>query len=206
MASTALSVPMWRSMLLVTPIAAAAFMAAGCGSHVAATEASRSLARAVPPHVGPYAASLAFAACLRRHGVPHPDPDRRGDFHLTPSDEARLRKVGSKKHEAAEKACFHLLKRTVSLKPLSSEARQAALGPLRDLKRCLEARGYEVGKPMVRNMSRGRAMFGFDEAGPPPGSARARTRLQAAQRTCERQTSFAARIDAIVKADRGEDR
>jgi hypothetical protein len=199
---------MWRSLLLVMPIAAAALLAAGCagGSRVGATDASRSLARAVPPHVGPYAAALAFAACLRAHGVPHPDPDGRGDFHLTPSDEARLRKVGSKKHEAAEKACFHLLKGTVSLKPLSREARRAALEPLRDLKRCLEARGFKVGKPLVRNMSRGRAMFGFDEARPPPASARARTRLRAAQHACEKQTSFAARIDAIVKADRGEDR
>lgn len=199
---------MWRSLLLVMPIAAAALLAAGCagGSRVGATDASRSLARAVPPQVGPHAAALAFAACLRAHGVPHPDPDRRGDFHLTPSDEARLRKVGSKKHEAAEKACSHLLKGTVSLKPLSREARRAALEPLRDLKRCLEGRGYEIGKPTVKNMGRGRAMFGFDAAGPPPASAGARARLQAAQRACERQTSFEARIDAIVKADRGEDR
>ena len=42
--------------MLVTPVAAAA---------------------TAPPSHDPYTASLAYAKCMRAHGVPHPDPDRR---------------------------------------------------------------------------------------------------------------------------------
>lgn len=198
---------MRRVILLAASVVAAAVLAAGCGggSRASATQANDALASAPAPRINPYKASLAFARCMRAHGVPHPDPDRNGDFHLTPAGEARMRTAGPKKHEAAEKACFHLLKGTVSTQPLSRQARQAAIGPLSDLKRCLHGHGYEVGKPLVRNMSRGRAMFGFERAAA-PRSAEARARLQAAQQICEKQTKLAARLDAIIKADRGEDR
>ena len=106
-------------------------------------------------------------------------------------------------HEAAEKACFHLLKGVVSTAPLSAGAIRAALVPLRELKRCLHTFGYDVGKPTVRNLSRGRAMFGFDRATRPATSA-GRERLASAQHTCEKKVKLAQRIDAIVKADRGE--
>jgi hypothetical protein len=134
----------------------------------------------------------------RAHGVAHPNPDRNGDFHLTPKQERAMRASATpKEHDAAEKACFHLLKGVVSTQPLSRGAMRAALTPLRDLKRCLEGHGYRVGKPTVRNMSRGRAFFGFDHVTKPapPG----------VQHACERKVGLAQRIDAIVKADRGED-
>src|SRR5438876_8005317 len=106
-----------------------------------------------------YEASLAYARCMRARGIAHPNPDANGDFHLTPAQERRMRASSTpKEHEAADKACFRYLKGTVSTKPLSKAARKAALAPLRDLKRCLHGLGYEVGRPMVRNMSRGRAM------------------------------------------------
>ena len=57
---------------------------------------------------------------------------------------------------------------------------------------------------MVRNMSRGRAMFGFDRAPQPAPTGKALQRLQAAQHTCEQRVHLSQRIDAIVKADRGE--
>jgi hypothetical protein len=150
----------------------------------------------------PYRASLAFAGCMRRHGVVHPNPDPSGDFHLTPAQEQRMRASATPaEHEAAEQACFHYLKGTVDTKPLSAAARRAALAPLRDLKRCLAGFGYHVGDPIVRNMPRGRAMFGFTTAAPSVGKA-ARARLQKTQYTCEARVHLAKRIDAIVKADR----
>jgi hypothetical protein len=133
---------------------------------------------------------------MREHGVAHPGPDRSGDFHLTPKQEQRMRGSATpKERDAAEKACFHLLKGTVSTKPLSNAARRAALGPLRDLKSCLAERGYHVGKPIVKGMSRGRAMFGFDRATPTP---------PAVQHACERKVHLAKRIDQIIRIDRAE--
>jgi len=175
---------------------------AGCGGserHPAAP------AKPTAPQSRSYLASVRYARCMRAHGVAHPEPDKNGDFHLTPAQERRMRASASRKQiQAADKECFRYLKGVVSTKPLSKAAIRAALVPLRDLKKCLAGFGYEVGNPMVRNMSRGRAMFGFDRAAPPPATARARKKLQAAQHTCEAKVHLAARIDAIVKADRGE--
>jgi hypothetical protein len=178
----------------------AVLLAAACGStsaHVSA-KAPPTTPVAGAPHIDPYKASLAFARCMRAHGVVHPNPDRNGDFHLTPKQERAMRASATPaQHEAAEKACFHLLKGVFSTKPLSKGAMRAALEPLRELKRCLESHGVSVGKPTVRNLSRGRAMFGFDSAGNQPAKP-------AIQHLCEKKVKLAQRIDAIVKADRGE--
>jgi hypothetical protein len=148
-----------------------------------------------------YKASLAYAQCMRAHGVPQPNPDLSGDIHLTPADERRMRAVGHAKVQAADKLCFNLhLKGVVSTKPLSAFAIAQAIEVLRDLKACMRTFGYVEGKPVVRNMSRGRAMFGFDRAaaGGPTGAPFVR-----AQHTCEERVQMARRIDAIIKADRG---
>jgi hypothetical protein len=184
-------------------------VAAGCGgSHAAepppATPAPGSLAAPVP-HLNPYKAAVAYARCMRARGVPHPDPDANGDFHLTPAQDKAMQSVPRKQHEAADAACFHLLKGTVSTQPLSRGARQAALVPLGAVRQCMLGFGYRLGKPIVKNMSRGRAMFGFQYA-PQPKSAKAREKIQGAQHTCEKRVKLAAKIDAIIKADRGENR
>jgi hypothetical protein len=143
---------------------------------------------------------------MRARGVAHPNPDRSGDFHLTPAQERAMRASATpKEHAAAEKACFHLLKGVVSTAPLSAGAMRAALAPLREVKRCLHAYGYDVGKPTVKNLSRGRAFFGFERAARPATDA-GRARLESAQHACEKRAKLAQRIDAIVKADRGEGR
>ena len=54
----------------------------------------------------------------------------------------------------------------MSTKPLSQAAQKAALAPLGDLKRCLAKHGYDVGKPIVKIMSRGRAA-GWGRTGAP---------------------------------------
>jgi hypothetical protein len=179
---------------------------AGCGG------SSRSASHPKPlppaPHAGAaYKASVAYAACLRRHGLDHPDPDASGDFHLTPAQEARLKASAPLDvRQQADKDCFHLLKGTVSVKPLSKAAMRAALVPLRDLKRCLHGFGIDVGKPTVENLPRGRAMFGFDSAGAPGGTKAERAQKQRTQHTCEKRVRLAQRIDEIIKIDRGENR
>ncbi|HZR95587.1 MAG TPA: hypothetical protein VFA56_07820 [Gaiellaceae bacterium] len=179
---------------------------AGCAGTTTSTQATP---KPLPPapRLDPHAAAVAYARCMRAHGIPHPDPDANGDFRLTPAEERKMRAAATpKEHEAADAACFRHLKGTVSTQPLSAGAKRAALVPLRELKRCLHAAGYEVGKPIVKNLSRGRAMFGFDDAGGRPAGAAARQRRYRAQIACEKKVRLAQRIDEIIKIDRGENR
>ena len=183
-------------------------VAAGCGGTQKAAPPAPAHAASLAgpaPHIDPYKAAVAYARCMRAHGIPHPDPDANGDFHLTPAQDKAMHAATSRQHEAADKACFHLLNGTVGTKPLSEGARRAALVPLGEVRQCMRGFGYRLGPPIVKNMSRGRAMFGFQYA-PTPTSAKERARIQGAQHTCERRVRLAAKIDAIVKADRGEDR
>jgi hypothetical protein len=148
-----------------------------------------------------YRASLAYTQCMRAHGVPQPNPDHTGNIHLTPADEAALRKIGRTKVQATDKLCFDLhLKGVVSTKPLSAYAQSQALVVLRELKGCLKSYGFTVGKPLVHNLTRGRAFFGF-EPSPPPSKAD-KQRLINSEHTCEKRLQMDKRIDAIVKADR----
>jgi hypothetical protein len=156
-----------------------------------------SLAAAEPtPSRDPYRAARAFAACMRSHGVPHPDPDRRGDFHLTPAEEKRLQAVGHAEVEAATTACFRFLKPVVSTKPLSAEAKARAKKVLEQVRVCMRGLGFRLGTPVVENLTLGRAFFGFSP-GDRPSKAMSR-----ADRICERRVQLAKKIDAIVAADR----
>jgi hypothetical protein len=147
-----------------------------------------------------HGASLAYAQCMRAHGVPQPNPDPNGDIRLTPADERRMRAVGRAKVQAADALCFDRhLKGVVSTKPLSPLAQARAIDVLRELAACMKTFGYVEGEPIVRNLTRGRAFFGFDA--PPRGPRGAA--LARAQRRCERRVQLARRIDEIVKADRG---
>jgi hypothetical protein len=150
------------------------------------------------PSTDPYLASLAYAKCLRAHGVPHPNPDRHGDFHLTPADEQRLRSVGRGARRAADDACFHYLQ-GLNLSPLSSKAIAKAKLVLTELRSCLQEKGYTVGAPTVRNLGRGRAFFGFSSV---PNQPPLSPQLLRAQHACERRVDLDARLDKIIKADR----
>jgi hypothetical protein len=140
---------------------------------------------------------------MRQHGVPHPNPDRGGNFHLTPHDEQLMRRAGSRKHEAAEKGCFHYLKPVVSTKPLSSHAKALAATALRGFSQCMRARGYDFFRdPVVRNTSRGRAFFGFQKADPRAKKVQRSERYLNARTACERKLN--AKLDVIIADDRGE--
>jgi hypothetical protein len=192
-------------MKTVILCAGAVLALASCGATARQTTRPATTRVEGAPHIDPYRAAVAYAQCMRERGVAHPNPDANGDFHLTPAQERRMRASASPaQHEAGDKACFHFLAGTASEQPLSAAAKSAALVPLREVRSCLRGYGYTVGKPTVRNMSRGRAMFGFETAPPRPATAKARQQLQSAQHTCETRVKLAARIDAIVKADRGE--
>ena len=140
---------------------------------------------------------MALLASVWAVGLPR-TPD---DIHLTRAQEARMRAVGRARVQAADRTCFDAhLKGVVSTKPLSAYAIGRAISVLKELSACMKSFGYTEGRPVVRNMSEGRAFFGFDAPahGGPPGWPQAR-----AQRTCEQRVQMAHKLDAIVKADRG---
>ena len=153
------------------------------------------------PSPDPHTASLAYAKCLRAHGVPHPLPDAKGNFSLTPAEEQRLRSVPRKTRKAAENACFHYLK-GLSLKPLSPQALARATAVVAELGRCIRGHGFTVGEPEVKNLSRGRAFFGFKAAPRPAHGSAQQELLVHVQRACEKQVDMAARISKIIDEDR----
>jgi hypothetical protein len=194
-----------RLSLATAVVAIFGSLAVGCdnGSPPARPSADRTDRIASTRVVDPYKASLSFARCMRRHGVPHPDPDRGDNFHLTARDERLMRRAGPRKHEAAEKACFHYLKPVVSTKPLSLHAKALAARALRGFSRCMRARGYDFyGDPVVRNLSRGRAFLGFKKTNPRIMSAQRTERFLRARTSCERVLN--SKLEDIIATDRGE--
>jgi hypothetical protein len=172
-------------------------VAASCGDAKRSSHVTVSARSAPAPSTNPYKAGLAYAACMRAHGVPHPNPDREGDFHLTPAQERRLKAAGHAKVEAATRACFKYLRPVVSTKPLSAKAKAQAVKVLEQLRTCVRKLGFELGAPVVKDMTLGRAFFGFL-----PGESRPSTAMTRAEHTCERRVQLAKKIDAIIAADR----
>ena len=136
----------------------------------------------------------------RAHGVPHPLPDAKGDFSLTPAEEQRLQSVPRKTRKAAETACFHYLK-ALNLKPLSPWALARATAVVAELGRCIRSHGLTVGKPEVKNLSRGRAFFGFKTPPRPAYGSAQQKLLVTVQHACEKQVDMAARISKIIDQD-----
>ena len=157
-----------------------------------------------PPSKDPHVASLRYARCMRQHGVPHPDPDRRGDFNLTATDEQRLRAVPPRTRAAADDACFHHLQ-GLNLRPLSRHAIGLADKVVADLGRCIRSYGFRTGRPEVRNLGRGRAFFGFTEVPELDAgywrSAAGRRHIRA-MHICEQRVDMAKRLSRIIADDR----
>ena len=168
-------------------------LAAGCGG-IKTAQHTTTAAKPTPPTKA-YLAAVRYAQCMRARGLPFPLPNAAGDFHLSYRRERALKAAATQRERnAADAACVHLLEGTVSTKPLSKNAQRQALEPLRALKACLESHGYEVGTPIVRLMSRGRAMFGFT-----PTQSRIPPDVQ---HRCENEVKLPRKLDAIIKADR----
>src|SRR3954462_6554499 len=124
---------------------------------VAAAALAAGAADAASPSGDPYQASVANRKCMRANGGPEPMPDRRGDIHLTLAQERRLRAVGKKNVDAADRICFRNLRAAFSTKPLSATAIAQAKVVLGQLKGCVDRFGFTMGTPKVKNMSEGRA-------------------------------------------------
>jgi hypothetical protein len=116
---------------------------------------------------------------------------------LTAADERRLRAVPKRRREAATRACFHTLE-GLDMRPLSRQGQARALAVLRELRRCIQRRGYVVGEPIVRNLDMGRMMFGFERS-PPPAS---RAHFAHDEHACEQQVHLARKISQIIDQDR----
>jgi len=168
-------------------------LATGCGGTKSAQH-NATAAKPEPPTKA-HLAAVRYTQCMRAHGLPFPMPNAAGDFHLSYRRERALKAAATQQERnAADAACFHFLKGTVSTKPLSANAQRQALQPLRALKSCLESHGYQVGTPIVRLLSRGRAMFGF---------TRTQSRIPTdVQHRCENEVKLPQKLDAIIKADR----
>jgi len=155
-----------------------ALLAAACGgspgSHVAqlgptTTTTASSPSSTTSAQSAQLGAALAFARCMRSHGVANfPDPDPQGDF---PPFHTGVSKQTS---SAADDACKHLLSRGGTATP---QQRQEKLAFGVKVAECLRGHGF----PDFPDPSR---------LGPqslPPGIDPSSPRFQAAETTCEKQ-------------------
>ena len=92
----------------------------------------------------------------------------------------------------------------VSTKPLSAHAKAQARGALRSFAGCMKSRGYDFfeSPPVVKNLSRGRAFFGFERADPRAAKVQKSPRLLRERTACEQKLN--AKLDAINATDRDE--
>jgi hypothetical protein len=92
----------------VLTVIAAALLTAACGSSPSSTASAASPGTGASPGGGAgYASELAFARCVRSHGIPNfPDPDSTGHFN---KDTLRALGVSDSRLRAAEDPCQNLL-------------------------------------------------------------------------------------------------
>jgi hypothetical protein len=198
-----LSSPTKRVSMVVTLVTLLAALAAACSSSALASHSDVRRPASSPPSSDPFVASLAYARCMRRYGVPQPDPDKNGDFHLTAAQERRLLRVSPATRKSAQEACFPLLK-GLNLKPLSRQALARANRVIAELGQCMRDRGHKVGVPNAKNLGHGTASFGFSHVERPKGywASTAGKRYVKDLDTCMEQIHFAAKLTRIIKADR----
>jgi len=205
-----------KRVLLAGVAAATLASLVGCGggsssSHVASlpvtTTGGAAVAQAPKPFhptKDPYTASVQYVNCMRDHGVDLPDPDSKGDIRLTPADEKRIGPPGPKSNRA-DAACFHFLRGAVNTSPLSDQARSRMADVMLQFSRCMRKRGWELGDPVVQNMSRGRVRLFFPNVSlearqaAAPSSA-SHMRYMSDQAKCER--GQAARLDKAIGNER----
>ena len=112
--------PRWAPALAA--LALMGLLATACGG-------GPSHARARGP--SPVEAALAYARCMRAHGVPDfPDPDSNGQFHVDPPNSASRSQV-----MAANHACQHLLQAA------DAARHQHMFGQLVQYAQCMRAHG-----------------------------------------------------------------
>lgn len=122
--------------IMAATLAAAALLVAACSS-------------TTTPGAGLtyYQKTLAFAQCVRAHGVPgFPDPNSQGNFLLRSNRGFRM---GSPQFESANRACEHLLPNGGA--PTTAEVKQATSQALK-FTACMRAHGVPgFPDPVVQN-------------------------------------------------------
>jgi hypothetical protein len=123
-----------------------------------------------------YQKGVAYAQCMRQHGVPNfPDPLPNGGFELGPDVTGGIHGQVSPQYQAAENAC-------ASLSPvgvLSPQKQQHALHQLLKLSACMRSHGYKnFPDPTYGSQGIVLHVVGFDRNSP---------RFQNAWQTCLKQ-------------------
>jgi hypothetical protein len=122
-----------------------------------------------------YQKALAYAQCMRTHGVPKfPDPDSRGVFGISPSE---LGPTNGTQFRAADKACRHLLPGGQPMTP--AQQRKVTDEALRFVA-CMRSHGLpSFPDPIVNAQGIG---FRVGRGGPGPRSPQ----FKAAQQACQK--------------------
>jgi hypothetical protein len=123
-----------------------------------------------------YQKAVAYAACMRQHGVPNfPDPLPNGGFGLNPSITGGTNGQVSPQYQAATTACASL----TPSGPLSASQEQKALSQLLKVSACMRTHGIKTfPDPTVSNQGVVLHIVGFDRNSP---------QFQSAWQTCQTQ-------------------
>jgi hypothetical protein len=150
-------------LALIPAAAVAAVGLAACGGGSDADSGASADAKAQD-------AGIAFARCMRAHGVQVDDPKGPGlAFHITGRDPARM--------EAAQKACNHYLRGAV--KPPSAAQQAKVRDNALQFARCMRQHGVDFPDPQFEG---GKVTMRF---GPGQKMSPDDPTLQAAQRACQ---------------------
>jgi len=127
-----------------------------------------------------YQKAVAYAACMRQHGVPNfPDPLPNGGFEFGPSVTGGTNGQVSPQYQAATNACA-ALSPTGSLSPSREEK---ALSQLLKVSACMRSRGFKnFPDPTDSNEGVVLHIVGFDRNSP---------QFQSAWQTCQTQAGIA---------------
>jgi hypothetical protein len=120
----------------------------------------------------PQEAALAYARCMRAHGIDVPDPDANGGVQLNahPGDEAKIKK--------AQDACGDILQR--SAPKLSKEQQSALQDGLLAFAKCMRKHGIDMPDPQF-----GEGGIVTQKGGPGSGPDPNDPKFKEAQEACE---------------------
>jgi hypothetical protein len=106
----------------------------------------------------PEEAMLAFARCMREHGIDVPDPDSSGEVRIrgraSAAGKGRSSEAQNEKFEKAQKACGDLLE-DARPAPLSEEDRAAMQDAMLAYARCMRGEGLDFPDPDFSQGGRG---------------------------------------------------
>jgi hypothetical protein len=129
-----------RVRLLAAVVVPLALMAAACGTPSSAAGATKT--------TDPEEAGLAFARCMREHGVNVPDPKPGSHGGMTIQIGGPGTRQDPAKLQEADKACRHLLKGAMGSDPkLSPEERAKFQDAALKYARCMRDHGVDIPDP-----------------------------------------------------------